>query len=78
MPKKKIVKKQTGGCCPEEKFEPKKILEILRDKVGEAREKYDHLDQASKKKILAGAAGALALLAGIGLVKKTIKKKFKR
>lgn len=79
MPKKKkAAKKQTCECCPEEKFDPKKLLEVLRKKAGEIKKKYDHLDQNSKKKIMAGAAGALALLAGIGLVKKTIKKTKKK
>ncbi len=74
---KKTVKQPACGCCSEDRFEPKKMLEALKQKASEAKDKYDHLDQESKKKIMAGAAGALALLAGIGLVKKT-RKKFKR
>jgi hypothetical protein len=76
MPKKQMKKSSDCcSCCGHEEL--KKDLHKLGDDVvsmvKDAKGKYDKMDDKSKKKIIAGVAGAAALLAGaigIGKIKK--------
>jgi len=56
----------------------KKIGDDLVAAVKEVRGRYQKLDKETKKKIITGVAGTLALLAGIRAVKKMTKKKKKK
>lgn len=56
----------------------KKIGDDLVAAVKEVRGRYQKLDKETKKKIITGVAGTLALLAGIRAVKKMAKKKKKK
>lgn len=53
----------------------KEHLDKLIEHAKHAKEKYDEMDDATKKKIMAGVAGALAVLGGIALFKKMKGKK---
>ena len=78
--KKSSNKKPTAKkCCPsKEKVyeEIHKLGDELMDLAKNAKAKYQKADPKTKKKIIAGVAGATALIAGvIGLKKATKKKK---
>jgi len=78
---KKTSTKKTAPkkCCPsKEKVyeEIHKLGDELMDLAKNAKAKYQKADPKTKKKIIAGVAGATALIAGvIGLKKATKKKK---
>lgn len=61
----------------------KKIKEVKNfgdevvKKLKEVKERYDHLDAETKKKIVTGASSVLALLVGAAMVKKMFKKRKK-
>ena len=55
----------------------KKIGDDLVAAISEVRDRYHKLDSETKKKIITGVAGTLALFAGIRAVKKMAKKKKK-
>ena len=56
----------------------KQIGDDLVIAIKEVRSRYDKLDHETKKKIITGVAGTLALFAGIRAVKKMAKKKKKK
>lgn len=66
----------TGGQLAADKF--RKIGDDLVIALKEVRSRYQKLDKDTKKKIIAGVAGTLALFAGIRAVKKMAKKKKKK
>jgi hypothetical protein len=66
----------TSGRIAADKF--KKIGDDLVAALKEVRGRYQKLDQETKKKIITGVAGTLALFAGIRAVKKMAKKKRKK
>jgi len=50
------------------------IAEKFNQQAKALKKKYESLDESSKKKLITGVAGAVAILAGIGAVKKIQKK----
>ncbi len=78
--KKTTAKKASSSakCCTEDKMqEVKKVADELMAKMKEAKKKFNQMDQATRKKIIAGAAGVVALLAGIKMARGMKKKKKK-
>lgn len=74
----KKIKDCSCGCCGEKKVydDLHKLGDDLVSLAKEVKTKYDKADDKTKKKVLAGAAGAAALLAGaIGINKLRNKKK---
>ncbi len=86
--RKTAAKKSAAGKMAAEKAAPirgqvavdgfKKIGDDLVAALKEVRSRYQKLDKDTKKKIITGVAGTLALLAGIRAVKKMAKRKKKK
>jgi hypothetical protein len=62
MEKEKVEQKSKCGCCGDEFVKTGKTLAKL---VKDAKAKYDGADNNTKKKVIAGIAGAAALIAGV-------------
>lgn len=77
MPKATTTKKNPKCCSSKNiKEEIHKMGDELEKLAKKAKTKYDKADDKTKKKIIAGVAGAAALIAGaIGVKKITNKKK---
>ncbi len=58
-----------------DKNEAHKAFDTLSQKAKDMKEKFEEMDESTKKKVMAGVGGALALLATIGLAKKIHRKK---
>ncbi len=76
MPTKKTTPKKTNATKKNKKpadqiaIEIKKVTDELVKVAKEAKKKYDKADDKTKKQVIAGVAGAAALIAGaIGLSK---------
>ena len=79
MPTKKTTKKATSKkCCDSKMDEVKKIADDLLEKMKDAKKKFDKMDEGTRKKIVAGAAGVVALFAGMKMMKKMKNKKTKK
>jgi len=86
--KKTTAKKKTAAKAAEQKVTPisgqaaadtfKKIGDDLVAAIQEVRDRYHKLDKETKKKIITGVAGTLALFAGIRAVKKMTKRNKKK
>lgn len=57
--------------------EDTKALDKLIDQAKEVKGKFHKLNNNTKKKVIVGVAGAIALLAGIGMIKKMKRKRRK-
>ncbi len=66
---KKTVKKVAG--------ELKQVEEKLMEAINWTKDKYEHLDNKTKKKIITGLVSTTALIAGALSMKKMFKKKKK-
>ncbi len=54
----------------QKKSKAKEQIDKLTTKAKDMKDKYDDMDDDTKKKVMAGVGGALALLAAIGAAKK--------
>lgn len=73
---KKATKKST--CCSKATDKIHELEKEVKDLVSKAKKHYDKADEKTKKKVIAGVAGAAALIAGaigVSKIKNSIKKK---
>jgi hypothetical protein len=75
----KKTKSKKSTKCSDDKIKEKvhEVADELGGLIKKAKAKYDQADEKTKKKVIAGIAGAGALLAGI-IGAKAIKKKRKK
>ena len=73
---KQIIK--INNMAKKETTEKNKASQMIDKLIGQAKEmkaKFDGMDKNTKKKVIAGVAGAIALLTALGLAKKMRKRK---
>lgn len=77
MPTKKKVIKKVNKNLDKGIKEAKRVGEEAVKKLEELKKKFDKMDADTKKKVIAGIAGTVAVLAGLGAAKHAVKKKKK-
>ncbi len=77
-PAAKKLQKDFKCCCDDCADDAKKLGQDLMARIKEMKDKYEHMDDKTKKQIMTGITGAAAFLAGVAIAAGGKKKKNKK